>query len=154
MSYFVKMLGSTDWPMPNDAWSRKRDEFEVRFASKPKPDDVNIGDGLLYYAVGGYKRIFAAAQVESIPEIVDDSNPEVSKRWPYLAKVKLWDSAKLTYVSSGPELNSISRDLQSRIGHGVGYFEIGRDDFERGVKLFQAAKKEEDAKLKRGWRPT
>ena len=39
MSYFVKLLGSTDMPMANDAWGTRGDlDDQVRFAARPKPE--------------------------------------------------------------------------------------------------------------------
>ena len=155
MSYFVKMLGSTDMPMPNDAWAARGDlDDQVRFAVKPKPTDVAVGDELVYYAVGGYKRVFATARVETVPEESDDHpSPEIAKRWRYASRVAVRPSTKLKYVSSGPELNDISPGLMSNVGHGVGYFPISREQSERAVQLLQRAKAEEDRKLKTGWTP-
>jgi len=154
VSYFVKMLGSTDMPMPNDAWGTRGDiEEQVRFAPQPKPTDVVPGDELVYYAVGGYKRVFAKARVESTPELNSfHPNPAIAKRWPYASKIAVRPSTKLKYVSSGPELSAISPGLQSKVAKGVGYFEISRDDFERAVQLLQRAKSEEDRKLRTGWK--
>ena len=155
MSYFVKLLGSTDMPMANDTWGTRGDlDDQVRFAGRPKPDDVAVGDELVYYAVGGYKRVFATARVESAPEESDDHpNPVVAKRWPYASTVAVRPSTKLRYVSSGPELNDISPGLLGNVGHGVGYFPISREQFERAVQLLQRAKAEEDRKVKTGWKP-
>jgi hypothetical protein len=155
VTYFVKMLGSTDMPMPNHAWTRRSEiDHEVRFPAKPPPKDVAPGDELVYYAVGGYKRVFATARVETVPELNDiHPNPVVAKRWPYAAEVSLDPSTKLQYVSSGPALSAIGRDLQEQVRHGVSHFEIGRPEFERAIQLLRQAKTAEDRKLKSGWRP-
>lgn len=106
------------------------------------------------YAVGGYKRVFATARVESAPKLSDvHPNPVVAKRWPYAAKVSLRPTTKLEYVSSGPELADIAPALQEKVGHGVSHFEIGRAEFDRAVQLLQRAKADETRKLKTGWRP-
>jgi hypothetical protein len=155
MTYFVKMLGSTDMPMPNDAWGHGTDpEDEIRFPANPAPNDVAPGDELVYYAVGGYKRVFATARVESPPELSDvHANPVIAKRWPYAAKVSVNPSTKLKYVSSGPELAEIGPGLQEQVRHGVSHFEIGRPEFDQAVQLLRKAKTAEDRKLKTGWRP-
>lgn len=155
MTYYVKMLGSSDMPMPNHPWGARNDaEDEVRFPPRPAPAGISPGDELVYYAVGGYKRVFATARVETAPKLSDvHPNRVVAKRWPYAAKVSLRPTTKLEYVSSGPELTDVAPGLQDQVGHGVSHFEIGRAEFERAVQLLQRAKAEETRKLKTGWRP-
>jgi hypothetical protein len=155
MAYYVKLLGAHDRPMPNDAWGPEgvRPEDEVRFPPKPAPTDVAPGDELVYYAVGGYKRVFGAVRVETAPMLVDHPNPVVQKRWPYMANVAVRPSTKLTYVSSGPELKAIGPGLQEQVDQGVSHFEIGRAEFDKAVQLLQRAKADEDRKLKGGWPP-
>jgi len=149
------MLGSTDMPMPNRPWGRNNDpEDIVRFPPRPVPVGIGPGDELVYYAVGGYKRVFATARVESKPVLGNiPPNDPIAKRWPYIAKVSLRPSTKLEYVSSGPELSDIAPALQDSVGHGVSHFEIGHAEFHRALQLLQRAKSEEDRKLKTGWRP-
>src|SRR3954452_647753 len=120
MTYFVKMLGATDMPMPNDAWgSRGDNERDVRFPPKPAPTDVSSGDYLVYYAVGGYKRVFATARVEGPPKLSEEHpNPVIAKRWPYAVPVSVRPDTKVKYVSSGPALTDIGPSLQSRVGQG------------------------------------
>ncbi len=70
VTYYVKLLGSTDMPMPNHVWDGRQDlRDEVRFPARPAPIEITPGDELVYYAVGGFKRIFATARVESAPEL-------------------------------------------------------------------------------------
>ena len=141
MAYFVKMLGSTDMPMPNHPWGHRNDaEDEVRFPAKPAPVEISAGDELVYYAVGGYKRVFAHGANRGCSELTAAPKTVIEKRWPYVAKVSLRPSTKLQYVSSGPELAQIGPGLQDQVGHGVSHFEIGRAEFERAVKLLQLAK--------------
>jgi hypothetical protein len=155
MTYYVKLLGSTDMPMSNHPWGVRNDvEDEVRFPARPAPTEISSGDELVYYAVGGYKRVFATARVEAAPKLSDvHPNPVVAKRWPYAAKVALRPSTKLEYVSSGPELSEIGPGLQEHVGHGVSHFEIGRAEFECAIRLLERARVEEARKLKTGWRP-
>lgn len=156
MTYYVKLLGSTDMPMPDHPWGGRRDlKDEVRFPARPAPTEITPGDELVYYAVGGFKRVFATARVESAPQLSDvHPNPIIAKRWPYAASASLNPSTRLEYVSSGPELAAVAAGLQGKVGHGVSHFEIGRADFERAVQLLRRAKTEEDRKLKTGWRPS
>ena len=154
MTYHVKMLGASDMPMANHPWSEREINQEVRFPPKPKPVHISKGDELLYYAVGGYKRVFASARVEAPPALNDvHENPVIAKRWPYASPVSLRPEVKLEYVSSGPLLADIGPGLQEQVGHGVSDFEIGRPQFEKALDLLRKAKVEETRKLKTGWRP-
>jgi hypothetical protein len=155
VAYFVKLLGAHDRPMPNDAWGQDgvQPDDEVRFPPKPPPTDVAPGDELVYYAVGGYKRLFGTVRVETAPTLVHHNNPVVEKRWPYLSKVTVRPDTKVRYVSSGPELEAIGVGLQEQIDQGVSHFEIGRPEFDRAVQLLRRAQDEEARKLKSGWRP-
>ena len=154
MTYYVKLLGSTDMPMANYPWDEDEMRREVRFPPKPPPADVSPGDELVYYAVGGFKRVFATARVEELPQINNiHSNPTVARRWPYAAAVRLRPDTKLTYVTSGPELDDITPGLQQKVGHGVSHFEIGKPEFERAVSLLRQKKMDEDQKIKTGWKP-
>ena len=155
MAYYVKMLGSTDMPMPNHPWGHRDDaEDEVRFPAKPAPVEISPGDELVYYAVGGYKRVFATARIEGAPRLTAAPKTVIEKRWPYVAKASLRPSTKLQYVKvSGPELAQIGLGLQEQVGHGVSHFEIGRAEFERAVKLLQLAQTEDAKRLKKGWTP-
>jgi hypothetical protein len=154
VTYFVKMLGATDMPMRNHPWPEREINEEVRFPPKPAPKDVTKGDVLVYYAVGGYKRIFAVAHVEGQPVLNDrHENPVIARRYPYAAPVSLRPDVKLEYVSSGPELSEVGRDLQSKVQHGVSHFEIGKPEFDRALELLRKAKTEETRKLKTGWTP-
>lgn len=141
--------------MPNHAWGGRKDvEDEVRFPPHPVPNEITPGDELVYYAVGGFKRVFATARVTSSPELRDvHPNPIIAKRWPYAVDASLNPSTRVEYVSSGPELAAIGPDLQAKVGHGVSHFAIGRTEFDRAVQLLCRAKAEEDRKLKTGWRP-
>ena len=154
MTYYVKLLGSTDMPMANYPWDEDEMHSEVRFPPKPPPNDISPGDELVYYAVGGYKRVFVTARVEESPQLNQvHSNSEVAKRWPYASRVALRPETRLTYVSSGPELNEVTPGLQDNVRHGVSHFEIGKPQFEHTVSLLRKKKIEEDQKIKTGWKP-
>jgi hypothetical protein len=152
MTYYVKLLGSKDMPMPDDWWWGGRDDLddEVRFP-KPLPKEITPGDELVYYAVGGFKSIFATARVKTVPELRPrHPNPLIAKKWPFASDAELDPSTKLRYVSSGPFLASVSPALQDKIGHGVSHFEIGRPEFDRAVRLLRQAKIQENQKPKKG----
>jgi hypothetical protein len=155
VSYFVKLLGSSDFPMPDDAFDRDPEmSYEVRFPKGSPPSDVAPGDELVYYAVGGFKRIFASARVDG-PAVLNavHSNPEVARRWPYAAPVSLRPETRLDRVSAGPELAEVGPGLQQKVGHGVSHFEIGRAEFDRALSLLRKAKLAEAARAKAGASP-
>jgi hypothetical protein len=149
MTYFVKLLGAHDWPMPDDPWNRDQEmHTEVRFPAKPPPTDVARGDEFIYYAVGGTKCIFGAARADGAPVISQHhSNPEIAKRWPYAAPVELRRSACVPRLMLSPLLASVGPGLQEQIGQGVSHFEIGQPEFTRAIRLLERAK--QDA-LRRG----
>jgi hypothetical protein len=150
----VKLVGSTEWPMPDDAWGIRGDlDEEIRFP-RPDPTDVVPGDALLYYAVGGTKHVFATARVESKPVINDvHPLPGVAKKWPYAAKTLVDPSTKLKYVSSGFELDAIEPGLQANVGHGVSHFPIRPDLFNKAEQMLRRAQRDENSKLAKGWKP-
>jgi hypothetical protein len=150
MTYFVKLLGSSDWPMPDDPWDRDPEMHrEVRFPAKPAPTAVARGDEFIYYAVGGTKCIFGASRAEDKPVINQHhSNPEVARRWPYAAPVELRKSACVPRLSIAPVLESVAPGLQEHIGHGVSHFEIGQPEFIKAIRLLERAR--QDA-LRRGF---
>lgn len=53
MNCWLKLLGKTDWKMP-DAWTQERPELlrYVRFGGDQPPAEISVGDRLVYYAVG------------------------------------------------------------------------------------------------------
>jgi hypothetical protein len=149
MTYFVKLLGARNWPMPDDPWARDREmHTEVRFPPKPAPTDISRGDELIYYAVGGTKCIFGASRVDDLPVINHyHSNPEVARRWPYAAPVELRKSACVPRLSVAPLLAAVASELQDQIGEGVSHFEIGHSEFTKAIRLLERAR--QDA-LRRG----
>jgi hypothetical protein len=144
MTYFVKLLGSHDWPMPDDPWGRDAEMHrEVRFPGKPPPTDVTRGDEFIYYAVGGTKCIFGASRAEGDPVLnPTHSNPEVARRWPYAAPILLRKSACVPRLSVAPLLASVAPGLQDNVGQGVSHFEIGHSEFTKALRLLERAKHE------------
>jgi hypothetical protein len=144
MAYFVKLLGASDWPMPDDPWDRDLEKHtEVRFPAKPLPSDISRGDELIYYAVGGTKCIFGASRVDGVPEINQyHSNPEVARRWPYAAPIELRKTACVPRLGFAPLLASVGPGLQQNIGHGVSHFPIGHQEFVKALRLLERARQD------------
>jgi len=137
---YIKMIGASDLPLANDPFikdpSLKR---FVRFPRDQFPRDIKKGDELLYYAVGGYKKLFAQARlVEDPRRDVPTSNSEVYRRWPHGATIEL--GPHLDYVEFGPDLWDINPRLTDEIHQGVSHFPISQTDFDLGVRLIQKAK--------------
>lgn len=148
MTYYVKLIGSRDMPMPDDWWGRSTDEYEVRFPP-PLPKEITPGDELVYYAVGGYKSIIATGRVNGFPVRQPmHPNPEIARRWPFAAEAEMDPATRVRFVSSGPPLIAVGPDLQKRIGPHVSHFEIGRVEFDRAVQLLRRAVNDEKRKLK------
>lgn len=143
MTYFVKLLGSTEWPMPDDPWDRDPQmHTEVRFPAPLSPL-VTRGDELIYYAVGGTKCIFGASRLEGDPVLnPTHSNPDVARKWPYAAPAELRKSACVPRLTGAPLLALVAPDLQDNIGHGVSHFEIGHSEFTTAIRLLERAKQE------------
>ena len=63
MAYFLKLLGLSDDGLPEFWWDERKELVSGVFFSK-RPKKIRSGDRLIYYAVGGSKRIVAEAEVE------------------------------------------------------------------------------------------
>jgi len=153
MSYYVKMIGAHDLPLSNTPFEDRPELLDrVRFPRDQFPREMRRGDELIYYAVGGYKGIFAIAQLTADPErdVGEDIEPERLRRWPHAASVDF--RVRLRFVDSGPALADVGRSLQGQVGQGVSHFEIGRPEFERAYDLLRKAKVAEDQKMRLGVR--
>jgi SAM-dependent methyltransferase len=67
LSYYVKLLGAGDMPLGKTPFRDREDLLtRVRFPKDQFPRATRRGDELVYYAVGGYKRLFAVARGSSM----------------------------------------------------------------------------------------
>ena len=109
LARYVKMIGASDLPLPNDPFAQIPSLARlVRFPRDQFPHEIKKGDELLYYAVGGYKKVFA--QVRLIGDPAQDvpvtgsargvSNAQIFRRWPHAAAVEL--GPHVDYVEFGP----------------------------------------------------
>ena len=120
---WLKMVGTTESPCPE---SYVRDH--VDFVRNPRR--VCPGDHLVFYAVGGKKRIFAIASVESAPY------ESGQKRWPYRVKVAYLMNLP---VSAGVHLDEVStsrRDLLRSVGR-QSYIELRPEEYTRAARRLQ-----------------
>jgi hypothetical protein len=73
---WVKLIGASDLPVPNAVFREIPSLAElVRFPKGQFPTDMRKGDALLYYAVGGYKKVFAASIWSRIPGTMFRARP-------------------------------------------------------------------------------
>jgi hypothetical protein len=140
MAYWVKLIGASDLPVPNAAFKEIPSLANlVRFPRDQFPEDIRRGDGLLYYAVGGYKKLFAAVHLTEDPRRdVPGAEPAIYKRYPHAAGVKL--GPHLDFVEFGPDLAAVDRKLPREIRQGVSHFPISAQQFETGVRLIIVAR--------------
>jgi hypothetical protein len=143
VSCWVKLVGASDLPLPNDPFIRIPSLRElIRFPRDQFPRDMARGDELLLYAVGGYKKIFAATRLEEDPRRdVPGADPVIYKRWPHAAAIQL--GPHIDYVENGPDLSEINPRLGAEIRQGVSHFSISSADFQIGVRLILRAKEVE-----------
>jgi hypothetical protein len=93
MAYFLKLLGLSDDGLP-ELWWEERPEIVtgVFFSRNPAPT-ILPGDRLIYYAVGGSKRIVAEAEVTGEAsqdfEPPPQWTPERHAKFPWRMRVKL-----------------------------------------------------------------
>jgi hypothetical protein len=148
VTYYVKMIGASDLPLTNTPFADIPSLLNrVRFPRDQFPHYMTPGDELVYYAVGGYKGLFAIAELAGPPERdIPISDPVVMKRWPHAADVRI--RIRLDEVTSGPQLTEVSPSLQREVHQGVSHFEIGRPEFDRAYELLRKAKAAEDLRAR------
>jgi hypothetical protein len=157
LTYYVKMIGASDLPLTNTPFQDIPSLLRrVRFPRDQFPPYMTPGDELVYYAVGGYKGLFAIAELTGKPKRdVPIDDPVVMKRWPHAADVTI--RIRLDRVTSGPQLAEVSPGLQRNVTQGTSHFEIGRTEFDRAYELLRkatAAEELENRKLARMGAPT
>jgi hypothetical protein len=145
--YYVKMIGASDLPLANDPFVQIPSlAYLVRFPRDQFPRDMKKGDELLYYAVGGYKKLFAQVRLTDDPKRDVPTgapergipNAEIVRRWPHAAPVER--GPHVDYVEFGPDLWDINPRLMDEIHQGVSHFAITSTDFDKGVRLINKGK--------------
>jgi hypothetical protein len=154
-SYFVKMIGASDLPLANDPFVQIPSlSTLVRFPRDQFPRDIKKGDELLYYAVGGYKKLFAQVRLVGDPEReVPTGAPErgvpsgeIFRRWPHAAAVDR--GAYVDCVEFGPDLAEVNPRLTDEIRQGVSHFSISSADFDKAVQLIRKGRLLQDKSLR------
>ena len=124
MTAWLKLVGATDYPMP-DPWLVGRDDLndEVGFATRAS---VEIGEELVLYAIP-QRRIIAIAEVLSHP--VFGSKEE---RWPWRSRIRLKlaiaDFARAPNLTDVQEPNGrdLSKSVQRRSHMALNWNELQR----------------------------
>jgi hypothetical protein len=149
------MIGASDLPLPNDPFVEIPSLARlVRFPRDQFPRNIKRGDELLYYAVGGYKKLFAQARLTGDPErdvpVGDPErgvpNSEIFRRWPHAATVQL--GPHVDYVEFGPDLWDVNPRLMDEIHQGVSHFDVSRADFDKAVRLINMGKLAQSKRLR------
>jgi hypothetical protein len=146
MQHWVKLIGASDLPLPNDPFVRDPSLYEwVRFPRDQFPREINKGDELVYYAVGGYKKLFAIARLTAEPQRdVPARHATIFKRWPHAARVEI--GPHLQYVEFGPDLGAVDPRLMDEIHQGVSHFRITPEQYANAVRLILRARGAEKAR--------
>jgi hypothetical protein len=142
VAYWLKMIGASDWPLGDYPFrDRPSLKSEVRFPRDQFPGRlIGTGDSLVYYAVGGWKRIFAVVELVEDPQRdIPSGDSRVDKRWPHAARVLLtpyW----VEPLSGAPLLTDVSRSLQSEIHQGVSHLPMGAPEFDGAKAALRRAR--------------
>jgi hypothetical protein len=120
------MIGTSQRPCP-DPYTRDYADFARM------PRQIRPGDYLVLYAVGGFKRVFALAEVTS------EVRASGVERWPYRVSLK--------YVvnlppASGVHLDAITteeRDLLRVIRRGASYFKLRPGEYDLAAAKLREA---------------
>jgi hypothetical protein len=122
MGYFLKSIGTTTNPCPQD-YAVEYVDFPV----KRRPSSIHEDDYLILYAVGGLQRIFVHARV--ISGITTSDYPE----WPYRLRIEYLDRM---FPANGVPIDevNINRDLKKSLRQHS-YIRLTSEEFERAVSL-------------------
>jgi hypothetical protein len=134
---FVKMIGASDYPVPEgvDIFDSGGCEIEiVRFPTRQFPKQWTGNEQLIYYAVGGTKKIFAAARLAGAPV---ERIAQQGERWPHTAPVRIDPSTVIRDLRFAPELAEVDIELRDAIGKDVSWVQMTTQQFERACALLR-----------------
>lgn len=135
------MIGASDYPLLEgvdvfDTGGAERDF--VRFPARQFPKQWTGDERLIYYAVGGTKKIFAAAQLTGAPV----QNPaQRGERWPHTAPVSLDPSTVVRDLRYAPELIKVDLALLEQVGKDVSWrIQMTRRQYDTACALLRSAR--------------
>jgi hypothetical protein len=88
--YWIKSAGTAEGPLPAD-WYRGSADWHERFgdgamfSSRPR---VDVGDRMIYYAVGSAAR-FKKGRIFSVHEVVSEPERSGHQRWPWQVMTRM-----------------------------------------------------------------
>lgn len=99
-SVWLKTIGFTGSPPPNDWWEDGEREHGVDFPYRPR--SIKVGDLLVIYAVG-------SGHVVGVAEVVSDPGPGPQERWPWRVRINI---LKRKSVDQGFPLEELDDERQ------------------------------------------
>lgn len=134
MAYFLKLVGMSDDPLPETWWEDRPELVSAVFFSRC-PKSIHPHDHLIYYAVGGSKRIVAKAEVLGDAtqdfKLPADWNPRQRSKFTWQMPVRL-----LSRCTNNDDAPLITDFYTKRIGQSS---YIGLTD-EQGASMAKAIK--------------
>jgi hypothetical protein len=131
------MIGSTDLPLLEgidlfDAAGVERDI--VRFPTRQFPAQWTGDEHLIYYAVGGTKKIFAAAKLTDAPV---KNFAQRGERWPHTATVRFDPTTVVRDLRYAPELIRVDFDLLGQVSKDVSWLPMNEKQFNSACDLLR-----------------
>jgi hypothetical protein len=113
--------------------SERYEETFVGFPKAQRPRNIQVGDHMVLYAVGGAKSVFALVEVTS--EVYERSE------WPHSMDVRYLVNLPVSQGVHIDEISTSKRDLLRPIRAGRSYFRLTPDEYERAVSKLKATVK-------------
>ncbi|MCM3869236.1 MAG: EVE domain-containing protein [Pyrinomonadaceae bacterium] len=125
--FWLKVVGTQEEEI------RRYEKTHVGFPKNKRPRNINPGDRMVLYAVGGSRRVFALADVVS--EIYPN---KTYPRFPHTVDIRYQLNLP---ISAGVDIGEISsRNLFSAVRAGHSYLKLTAQEYARAVtKLEKAA---------------
>lgn len=134
---FVKMIGASDYPLLEgvDIFDSGGAEIDiVRFPTRQFPRQWTGDEQLIYYAVGGTRKIFAAARLTGAPV---EGVAQQGERWPHTAPARIDPSTIIRDLRFAPELAEVDIDLRDAVGKDVSWIPMTTSQFEQACALLR-----------------
>lgn len=146
---FLKMIGASDYPLREglDIFDTGGAETDiVRFPTRQFPRRWTGNEQLIYYAVGGTKKIFAAARLTR-PPVEEPAQP--GERWVHWAPVRFDPRTIIRDLRFAPELAEVDISLLDEVGKDVSWIHMSTQQFERACALLRRHRDKAPASARR-----
>jgi hypothetical protein len=138
MALWLKLVGSSDWPMPKDMWLSGRTDL-LTSVGFPKNPSVRAGDQLVYYAVGPSK-VIGIVSVVSDP-VQESGLTEKERRWGFRCKVT--PRIAISEYARAPDLEDLEppgrRPPLKKSIPQKSHIRLTQDEFDRAVSALEVA---------------